>query len=183
MLHPHLAQWVQAIQMLETIETIMTKHSIQSAVNEYFSNQDFDPRNPLGSTNQTGYAHYPTNLPEIYLGWKVYQDSSDITPTSPSIAVELTFTDNPEKTGSRKFAIRCDMDTHLWEMSYLDIVPEQKPDIKSPLGDNYAKNFGFKAGDRENIPKIQAIAIIEDMAEFFKQRCLKQLHERIRSAT
>ncbi|MDF1497482.1 MAG: hypothetical protein P1P90_05495 [Patescibacteria group bacterium] len=183
MLHPHLYQWAQAIQLLNTIETIMSKHDIESAVNTYFSNPDFDPRNPLGSTNQTGYAHYPINLPEMYLSWKAYQDSTDITPSSPSIEVELVFTDNHEKTDSRKFAIRCDMDTQLWEMSYLDIVPDQKPDIESPLGDDYVGSFNLKVGNRKNIPKMQAVAIIEDMAEFFKQRCLKQLHERMRTAT
>jgi hypothetical protein len=73
------------------------------------------------------------------------------------------------------------MDSHLWEMSYLDIVPDHLPDIESPLGDDFAGGFNLKLGDRNNIPKIQAIYVIEEMARFFKQQCLKQLQEKMRT--
>lgn len=178
MLHPHLTQWAKAIQELELIEKMMLKYDIESALNEYFDKRDFEPLNPHGASNKTGYVHYPINLPEMYLGWSVFYYSDNTAPSDLSVEVELIFTDNSAKTESRRFAVRCDIDSHLWIASYLDMVFDHAPDIASPLGDEFAGNFNLSIDAREAIPRLQAMYIIEDMAKLFRHHALKSFKER-----
>ncbi|MFZ6015082.1 MAG: hypothetical protein ACOYUZ_01875 [Patescibacteria group bacterium] len=159
--------------MLHKIEQILEKRDIQTSACKYFDHRAFDPINPYHSANHTGYVYFSRGLPDLHLQWKIYYPSDDVEAESWRFQFSLVFSDNAEMKNSRAFSVCADFGTELWEIAYTDELDDKQPDIDSRLGNDFAANHGININERKYLMRAQAMNVLRQMADFFKQRIIE----------
>ncbi|MBD3281370.1 hypothetical protein GF391_01350 [Candidatus Uhrbacteria bacterium] len=168
MLHPHLYQYAELYSLMLKIDEAISSAGIQAEVVSDFQDLNFDPINPNGGQNQTGYIHSAGVQKPIELAWKIFYESDNENQGALQISVELIFRDNDARDSTRCLQLTSDESGNVWQLRYINTSSNYAIDPGSKLGDEISKHFLIEeVGGKKEVKPRNIKTLVEQMCKHF----------------